>query len=103
MIKCLLLIILSAGINNTLRAQKIINLSDYGVAPNSYQNASENIARAIKDAAGFDSCVIKFPGGRIDLWPDGASRRIYYISNATENDSIPIIKRLVVESLGPDQ
>ena len=88
MIKYLLLIILSAGINNILSAQKIINLSDYGVAPNSYQNASANIARAIKDAAGSDSCIIKFPGGRIDLWPEAAERKIFYISNATENDSL---------------
>ena len=88
MIKYFSLIILFAGIGNAVQAQKIINLSDYGVIPNSYQNASANIARAIKDAAGFDSCIIKFPGGRIDLWPDGASKHIYYISNATENDSL---------------
>jgi len=88
MIKYFSLIILFAGIGNAVRAQKIINLSDYGVVSNSYQNASANIARAIKDAAGFDSCIIKFPGGRIDLWPDGASKHIYYISNATENDSL---------------
>jgi len=40
--------------------QRIINLSDYGVIPNSYQNASPNIARAIKAAAGADSCIINF-------------------------------------------
>ena len=83
-----LLILLSALIKINASAQKIINLSDYGVTSNSYQNASANIARAIKDAAGFDSCIIKFPGGRIDLWPDGASKQTYYISNATEHDSI---------------
>lgn len=89
MIKYFSLIILFVGIGNAVHAQKIINLSDYGVVANSYQNASANIARAIKDAAGLDSCVIRFPGGRIDLWPDGASRQIYNISNATENDSLP--------------
>ena len=61
MIKYFSLIILFVGIDNAVQAQKIINLSDYGVFPNSYQNASANIARAIKDAAGFDSCVIRFP------------------------------------------
>src|SRR5690242_18084447 len=78
-----------SGISNAIYAQKIINLSDYGGIPNSYQNASPGIARAIKDAAGFDSCIIKFPGGRIDLWPEGAEKQVYYISNSTENDSIP--------------
>ncbi|HET7116052.1 MAG TPA: right-handed parallel beta-helix repeat-containing protein, partial [Hanamia sp.] len=88
MIKYFSLILFFAGTGNAVQAQKIINLSDYGVVPDSYQNASANIARAINDAAGFDSCIIKFPGGRIDLWPDGASKHIYYISNATENDSL---------------
>lgn len=79
-------------IKDSCAQQKIINLSDYGVISNSYQNASPNIARAIKAAAGADSCVIKFPGGRIDLWPEGASGEVYYISNATENDTCPKIR-----------
>ena len=86
--KYFLLGILSVLINDAADAKKIINLSDYGVSPNSYQNASANIARAIKDAARFDSCIIRFPGGRIDLWPEGAKRKIFFISNATENDSL---------------
>jgi len=85
----LLIVLMLSGINNAAYAQKIINLSDYGVLSNSYQNASSNIVRAIKDAAGSDSCIIRFPGGRIDLWPEGAEKHIYYISNATENDTCP--------------
>ena len=69
-------------------SQKIINLSDYGIVSNSYKNASPAIARAIKDANGADSCIIRFPGGRIDIWPEGAERREYYISNATEDDTL---------------
>lgn len=82
------------GICQLVNAQKIINLSDYGITPDSYQNASPALAQAIKDASGFDSCIIKFPGGRIDLWPEGASQQIYYISNATENDSCPKVKTI---------
>ena len=69
-------------------SQKIINLSDYGVVSNSYQNATPAIAQAIKDAGATDSCIIRFPGGRIDIWPEGAVRKEYYISNATEDDSM---------------
>ena len=69
-------------------SQKIINLADYGVVSDSYQNASPAIVRAIKDANGADSCIIRFPGGRIDIWPEGAERREYYISNATEDDTL---------------
>ncbi len=82
------MVLLLALIKITASAQKIINLSDYGVTSNSFQNASSDIALAIKDASGFDSCIIKFPGGRIDLWPEGAERKIFFISNATENDSL---------------
>jgi hypothetical protein len=94
MIKYLHLIIFSVGINNAIHAQKIINLSDYGVISNSYHNASANVARAIKDAAVADSCIIRFPGGRIDLWPEGAERREYFISNATEDDSLSKVKTI---------
>ena len=73
---------------NEVRAQKVINLSDYGILSNSYRNASPDIARAIAAAAGSDSCIIRFPGGRIDLWPEGAEKHVYYISNATENDRL---------------
>lgn len=88
----LIIIPMLLGINVAACAQRIIDLSDYGIIPNSYQNASPNIARAIKAAAGADSCIIKFPGGRIDLWPEGASREVYYISNATESDTCSKIK-----------
>lgn len=81
-------------LSNVANAQKIINVTDYGVVPNSYQNASPLIAKAIKDASDYDSCIIKFPGGRIDLWPEGASRHIYYISNSTEDDSCPKIRTI---------
>jgi hypothetical protein len=87
-----LIILMLSGMNELVYAQKVINLTDYGIVSNSYQNASPAIARAIRDASGFDSCTIKFPGGRIDLWPEGASRQVYYISNATEDDSLPKIK-----------
>ena len=86
--KYFLFTIFLALINVSVHAQKVINLSDYGVTSNSFQNESANIARAIKDAAGFDSCIIKFPGGRIDLWPEGAAKETYFISNNTESDSL---------------
>src|SRR5664279_3718086 len=88
MIKYWLFSILLVGIDHAVHAQKIINLSDYGVVSNSYQNASPAIAQAIKDAKGADSCTIRFPGGRVDIWPEGAERREYYISNATEDDTL---------------
>lgn len=75
-------------------SQKIINLSDYGVVANSYQNASPAIVRAIKDANGADSCIIRFPNGRIDIWPEGAERKEYCISNATEDDSLSKMKTI---------
>lgn len=72
--------------------QKIIDLRDYGVRPNSFENASPAIVRALIDAASADSAVIRFPGGRIDLWPEGARTKEYYVSNTTEPDSLSKVK-----------
>ncbi|MEN7547791.1 right-handed parallel beta-helix repeat-containing protein [Rapidithrix thailandica] len=73
---------------------KVIDLEEYGIRANAFQNASPALAKAIQDAAKYENAVIRFPGGRIDLWPEGAEQREYYISNATESDSIPKIKTI---------
>ncbi|MCG2461495.1 right-handed parallel beta-helix repeat-containing protein [Flavobacteriaceae bacterium F89] len=87
-----LMILGSIGSGNWTYGQKIIDLRDYGVLPNSFENASPAIVRALNDAAVADSAVIRFPGGRIDLWPTGAPAKEYYVSNTTEPDSLSKVK-----------
>ncbi|GAB3655596.1 right-handed parallel beta-helix repeat-containing protein [Echinicola sediminis] len=69
-------------------AQTIIQLEDYGVKANSYKNAVGGIQAALKEAEKHESAVLRFPGGRIDLWPEGAIKKEYYISNTTESDTL---------------
>ncbi|WP_215222734.1 right-handed parallel beta-helix repeat-containing protein [Echinicola shivajiensis] len=80
------LVVLSG--QNLLNAQTIIRLEDYGVEANSYQNAVQGIQAALKEASKHESSIIKFPGGRLDLWPEGAIKKEYYISNTTESDTL---------------
>lgn len=86
------ILVMTIGLRYPAHAQqRVINLSDYGIVANSYKNASAAIVRAIQDAK-EGNCIIRFPGGRIDLWPEGAQHRAYYISNATEPDGQSVDK-----------
>ncbi len=83
------LILFSSGLK-----AKEINLIDYGVKPWSYENASPAIVKALNEAKGEQEVVIKFPGGRIDLWPEGAEKKELYISNTTESDTLSKVKNI---------
>ncbi|MBI9064439.1 MAG: right-handed parallel beta-helix repeat-containing protein [Marinilabiliaceae bacterium] len=73
---------------------KEINLIDYGVKPWSFENASPALVKALKAAKDQKGAVIKFPGGRIDLWSEGAIEKELFISNTTENDTLSKTKRI---------
>ena len=73
-------------------AQQIIDVTDFGVKPWSYENASPAIVKAISESKDKKDIVLVLPGGRIDLWPEGAIKRELYISNSTMDDTIPKIK-----------
>ena len=71
-----------------------IKLTDYGVKPWSFENATPAVVKALNEAKGKKGVIIKFPGGRIDLWPEGAVKQELYISNSTENDTLSKVKNL---------
>ncbi|TDW96676.1 right-handed parallel beta-helix repeat-containing protein [Dinghuibacter silviterrae] len=58
----------------------------------------KNGSPALKKAA--EACkgarVLSLPGGRIDLWPEGSVQKELYISNATEDDTLPKIKHIAL-------
>ncbi len=74
---------------NTTYSQSVINAADYGVTPNSVANAVAPIKKAIAACKAAKSKTLLLPGGRIDVWPDGAVKRELYISNCTEDDTLP--------------
>ena len=86
-------LLMISNIQSTL-AQQLIDLKDYGVRANSFQDAVPAITRALADAAKYESAVVRFPKGRIDLWPAEAAKRELFVSNATESDSLSKIKNV---------
>jgi len=74
--------------------QIIIRASDFGVKADSYENAAVAVQNAIAACKKKDNAVLLLPGGRIDIWPEGAIKRELYISNSTEDDTLPKIKSI---------
>ncbi len=71
-----------------------IDLADFGVKGWSFENASPAIVKALGSAKERKNVVLKFPGGRIDLWPEGSIKKELYISNSIESDTLSKIKNI---------
>lgn len=81
-------------IASTVFSQTVIRASDYGVRSNSFENAAMEIRNAISACKASDKTTLLLPGGRIDIWPEGAAKRELYISNCTENDTLSKLKNI---------
>ena len=75
--------------NFTAHGQRVISVTDFGVKPNSFENASTGICKAIEACKSSQQVTLLLPAGRIDLWPEGAVKRELYTSNSTEDDTLP--------------
>jgi polygalacturonase len=75
-------------------SQTRISVTDFGVKPNSFTNAGTAIRKAVESCSGKSNVIIELPGGRIDIWPEGAFKRELYISNSTENDTLSKVKNI---------
>lgn len=71
-----------------------VELARFGVRSNSFENASPAITAALQSCRGKRQIVLRLPGGRIDLWPEGAAKRALYISNGTEDDTLSKIRNI---------
>src|SRR6187455_2437081 len=80
---------------NTVCSQTIISASDFGVKPNSFENSSSGIRKAIEACKLKSNATLILPGGRIDIWPEGAVKRELYISNCIEDDTLSKVKNIV--------
>src|SRR4249919_2669787 len=78
----------------SLFGQTVIHASDHGVRSNSSENAATAIQKAIDACKAKGDAILMLPGGRIDIWPEGAAKRELYISNSTENDDLPKVKSI---------
>ena len=80
--------------NFTAHGQRVISVTDFGVKPNSFENASPGICKAIEACKSSNEVTLLLPSGRIDLWPEGAVKRELYISNSTEDDTLSKVKNI---------
>ncbi len=95
LLKRVLIIFFSLFIALTgILGQTVFRASDYGVRSNSFENASIAIQIAIEACKTKNDAVLLLPGGRIDIWPEGAAKRELYISNCTEDDTLSKVKNI---------
>jgi hypothetical protein len=80
--------------NFTAHGQRVVSITDFGVKPNSFENASPGICKAIEACQSSNEVTLMLPSGRIDLWPEGAVKRELYISNSTEDDTLSKVKNI---------
>lgn len=69
-------------------------VEDCRVTSGSYLDSSSNLQKALDVCRFRKKAVLKLPGGRIDLWPQGSIKRELYISNTTENDTLSKVKNI---------
>lgn len=65
------------------------NLADYGLKPDTKENASPLFAKALQEiasAGNTDSIVIVLQEGRYNFYPEGATEREYFISNHDQDN-----------------
>ena len=95
-----------------LSAQRVYNMSDFGLKPNSNKNASPYVQKALnkikKECANGEAAVLKFKAGEYQFHEKGAAVREYYISNHDQvnpkNVGIAIedMKNLTIDGQGAD-
>src|SRR5690625_2305895 len=70
--------------------ETIINVSDFGLNPNSSVNAVHVVRKCLEKALEIDGpCILEFPIGRYDFFPCEEAKKKYHISNTTNEEENP--------------
>ncbi|NWJ52647.1 MAG: right-handed parallel beta-helix repeat-containing protein [Bacteroidetes bacterium] len=89
-------------------AQDTIRISDFGLKPDTHENAVQIVQKALAFAKIKPGAILVFPKGRYDFWPQYATEKMYYESNT---DVIPLrrcailledLKNLTIDCKGSD-
>lgn len=67
-------------------ATETISVADFGVRPNSRQNAVAGVKKALEACREAEAALLVFPKGRYDFWPQHAEQKVYYESNSYDNN-----------------
>lgn len=79
-------LLIYAGIGLNART---VNVSDFGVYPDSFKDATEGVKQAIDECRQNPGSTLVFPKGRYDFWPCKAEQREYFVSNTTSETECP--------------
>lgn len=72
-----------------LYAQTVIDVSDFGAKPDSFEDVVPAVKKAIAACKEGEVTTILFPEGRYDFWPEFAEERVYFISNTSSETECP--------------
>ena len=97
---CLVIISILLGFTSTSFAQEeektVIDVTDYGAAPNSNEDAGPAVQKAIEVAKDIEGpVVLNFPNGQYDFFPEGAIKLPYYISNTASETQNPDVTKTI--------
>ena len=81
-----------SGIRPALLPKDTISMADFGLKPDTRENAVPFVQKAIEACRKSNNAILVFPAGRYDFWPQHCIERDYYESNT--NDVNP--KRLAI-------
>lgn len=83
------------NVSSTLKKQDIVIASQYGVSSSNTNNAAA-LQKALLACRNKQNPVLVLPGGRIDVWQQGAVAKELYVSNSTEDDTLPKTKYIAL-------
>ena len=66
-----------------------ICVDSFGAHPYSYENSVTQIQAAIDECKRTGAKVLSFESARYDIWPEGATRKEYFISNTSTEEECP--------------
>ena len=71
------------------KAPDTIRVTNFGLKPNSFEDASAPVQKAIEACKRRNNVVLCFPKGRYDFWPQQAVHKAYFVSNTSSADEVP--------------
>lgn len=78
-----------------LLTAQTVSVADFGLQPNTFEDATEFVQKALAECQKKKDVTLVFPKGRYDFWPDKAKKHEFYISNtSSETDCESKIKNI---------
>ncbi|MEI3798256.1 MULTISPECIES: right-handed parallel beta-helix repeat-containing protein [unclassified Chitinophaga] len=73
----------------TAAAQERIHVNSFGLAPNTFTDATTRVQQAIAACKNKPGAILEFAPGRYDFYPDSAVKKVYFISNTSSETEVP--------------